>query len=138
MRAASPGWTSPGQDRRAWRSWRSMPMAAVAKSSRPRYREALMMTRPELLLGIILSVAGGTSLAAQQPESGRVTQAAGPRYQAGGLHRFLFGREYRSLWTTPVSLPLLDLRRFAGGLKPVSKGGGQQTKSLLLQAADGR
>jgi hypothetical protein len=97
-----------------------------------------MMTRPELLLGIILSVAGGTSLGAQQPESGRVTQAAGPRYQAGGLHRFLFGREYRSLWTTPVSLPLLDLRRFAGGLKPVSKGGGQQTKSLLLQAADGR
>ncbi len=27
---------------------------------------------------------------------------------------------------------------FAGGLKPVSKGGGQQTKSLLLQARDGR
>jgi hypothetical protein len=33
---------------------------------------------------------------------------------------------------------VLDLRTFAGGLTPVSKGGGQQTKSLLLRAPDGR
>jgi hypothetical protein len=54
------------------------------------------------------------------------------------LHRLLLGREYRSLWTTPVSVPFLDLDRFAGGLRPVSKGGGQQTKSLLLVGQDGR
>jgi hypothetical protein len=54
------------------------------------------------------------------------------------LHQFLLGREYRSLWTTPVSAPVLNLQTFAGGLRPVSKGGGKQTKSLLLVAADGR
>ena len=65
-------------------------------------------------------------------------QAPGPRYRAGGLHSLLLGREYRSLWTTPISVTVLDLRTFAGGLRPVSKGGGQQTKSLLLAALDGR
>lgn len=100
-----------------------------------------MNAKRELLLGIALSAFGLTPLAAQKPDRApqeRVTQAAGPRYRASGLHRFLFGREYRSLWSTPISVPVLDLRTFAGGLKPVSKGGGQQTKALLLVARDGR
>jgi hypothetical protein len=65
-------------------------------------------------------------------------QAPGRQYRAGGLHSLLLGREYRSLWTTPITVPVLDLRTFAGGLRPISKGGGQQTKSLRLAAADGR
>ena len=100
-----------------------------------------MNARTELLLTIALVTGGGTQLAGQGPDSTRQerkVQAAGPRYQASGLHRLLFGREYRSLWSTPISVPVLDLRTFGGGLKPLSKGGGQQTKSLLLQAADGR
>jgi hypothetical protein len=100
-----------------------------------------MNTKRELLLGIALSAFGVTQLAAQKPDSvpqERVLQAAGPRYRASGLHRLLFGREYRSLWSTPMSVPVLDLKTFAGGLKPVSRGGGQQTKSLLLVAGDGR
>ena len=83
----------------------------------------------------------GAPLSGQQSDSApseRVARAAGPRYKSSGLHGFLFGKEYRSLWATPVSVPLLDLRTFAGGLKPLSKGGGQQTKSLLLVAQDGR
>ena len=95
----------------------------------------------ELVLVLATMVFGGAQLMGQQSEtasSGRVVRAAGPRYQASGLHNFLFGKEYRSLWSTPISVPLLDLRAFAGGLKPVSKGGGQQTKSLLLAAQDGR
>ena len=84
---------------------------------------------------------GAPSLAAQQADSTagqHVVQAVGPRYRASGLHRLLFGREYRSLWSTPMSVPVLELRTYAGGLKPVSQGGGQQTKSLLLVAPDGR
>ena len=50
-------------------------------------------------------------------------------------HSLLLGREYRSLWVTPITVPVLDLRTFAGGLRPVLKGGGQQTKSLLLGRA---
>jgi hypothetical protein len=95
----------------------------------------------EVVLVLAATVLGGGHLTGQQAEtasSDRVVRAAGPRYQASGLHNFLFGKEYRSLWSTPISVPLLDLRAFAGGLKPVSKGGGQQTKSLLLAAQDGR
>ncbi len=94
-----------------------------------------------IVLGITLLASSGMGLAGQGPDSGaeeRRLQAAGPRYRASGLHRLLFGPEYRSLWSTPISVPVLDLRTFGGGLKPVSKGGGQQTKSLLLVARDGR
>jgi hypothetical protein len=94
-----------------------------------------------LIFGIAAAGRAGATLAAQQPDStprAQVLQAPGSQYQAGGLHRALLGGEYRSLWTTPVSAPVLDLRTFAGGLEPVSKGGGQQTKSLLLRAPDGR
>jgi hypothetical protein len=96
------------------------------------------------ILGPLLVTAMGpllSSLAAQQPDTTKSTQmlqAPGPHYRRSGLHSFLLGREYRSLWSTPVSVPVLDLGSFAGGLTPVSKGGGQQTRSLLLRAPDGR
>lgn len=92
-------------------------------------------------VGVMLASSCLMSLSAQQPDSTRQTgtlQAPGPQYGASWLHRLLLGREYRALWTTPVSAPVLDLRTFAGGLKPISKGGGQQTRSLLLRATDGR
>jgi hypothetical protein len=79
-----------------------------------------------------------TGAAAQRSQAQDTLQAPSIHYRAGGLHRLLLGREYRSLWTTPISVPFLDLGSFAGGLRPVSKGGGQQTKSLLLAGRDGR
>lgn len=62
---------------------------------------------------------------------------AGARYQAGGLHRFLFGNAYRDLWTTPMRVPVLNLKTFAGGLRPLKTAGGNQTKSLRFVAAGG-
>jgi hypothetical protein len=62
----------------------------------------------------------------------------GARYRAGGLHRLLFGTRYRALWTTPVRVPILDLRRHAGGLRPLERAGGKQTRSLRFVGADGR
>ncbi len=105
-----------------------------------RVRRHMQCTR-ELTLVLALVGFGGAGLSGQQTEaatSDRVVRAAGPRYKASGVHGFFFGKEYRSLWSTPISVPVLDLRAFAGGLKPVSKGGGQQTKSLLFAARDGR
>jgi hypothetical protein len=100
-----------------------------------------MNSHRALALGLAAGCLAGGQLAAQA--SGGISTrdtliAPGPRYRAGGLHRFLLGKEYRSLWATPITVPVLDLRTFAGGLRPVSKGGGQQTKSLLLAAPDGR
>ncbi len=66
------------------------------------------------------------------------TVAAGTRYQAGGFKRFLLGNTYRDEWTTPVRVPVLDLTRFAGGLTPTKSGGGNTTRNLRFDGADGR
>jgi hypothetical protein len=78
-------------------------------------------------------------VAAQDAPSPRdsVAITAGAQYRAGGLHRFLFGAGYRDLWTTPMRVEVLDLRTFAGGLRPLKVGGGFQTRSLRLVTPDG-
>lgn len=63
---------------------------------------------------------------------------AGPHYAAGPIARFLFGSDYRDLWTTPARVPILDMDTFAGGLRAVRRGGGEQTHALRLEGADGR
>ena len=65
-----------------------------------------------------------------------VTAIPGAEYDAGWLHRVFFGDHYRDLWAAPVRVPVLDLSIFAGGLKPVEKGGGFQTKSLRFLGND--
>lgn len=68
----------------------------------------------------------------------RVHVAAGPRYRAGLLHRFLLGAHYRDLWATPLTVDVLDFGTFAGGLLPTACAGRRQTKSIRLQGKDGR
>ena len=63
---------------------------------------------------------------------------AGPRYKAGGIHRWLLGPTYRDLWTTPIEVEVLDLTSYAGGLTATKKGGGMQTKTLRFESGDGR
>ena len=61
-----------------------------------------------------------------------------PEYRGGDWHRRILGAGYRDLWTTPVSLPVLDLSSTAGGLKPVRVVGQAQSVGLALTGADGR
>ncbi|HVG46070.1 MAG TPA: hypothetical protein VM890_15110 [Longimicrobium sp.] len=61
-----------------------------------------------------------------------------PRYRASRFHRFWMGDGYRELWATRIHAPAVDLGGFAGGLTPVRRGGGRQTRSLHLRGADGR
>ena len=49
----------------------------------------------------------GSPASAQTPDT---LVTPGPGYAAGGFHRWLFGSHYRDLWTTPVRVPVLDLR----------------------------
>lgn len=60
------------------------------------------------------------------------------RYRAGPVRRALLGDGYRRAWAAPIRVPLLDMDTFAGGLVPVRRGGGNQTRSLHLRGADGR
>ena len=65
------------------------------------------------------------------------TVSAGTRYQGGGLRRFILGDTYRDLWVTPITVPVLDIGTYAGGLKPTKLGGGNQTKSVRFLDARG-
>lgn len=103
------------------------------------------MTRAVVLL--LLTAAAARGAAAQEDflpvaygssSGGMGTVAAGSRYDAGGLHRRLFGEHYRALWTRPIQVPILDLESYAGGLTPEERGGGNQTRSLKLESGDGR
>ena len=66
------------------------------------------------------------------------TVAAGPQFEAGGLHRFWFGGGYRDLWTTPIEVPVLDLQKTGGGLTPVRVVGQAQGLGLAFKGADGK
>lgn len=63
---------------------------------------------------------------------------ANGRYDAGSVHRFFLGDTYRDIWETPITVPVLDLARFAGGIKATEEGGGNQTRSLRFESADKR
>ncbi|MGB5529322.1 MAG: hypothetical protein WBQ32_05070, partial [Ignavibacteriaceae bacterium] len=67
-----------------------------------------------------------------------ITIIPGERYKASGFYEFWFGAHWRDIWTTPIKVEILDLKNFAGGLTPVKKGGGFQTKSLRFKGNDGR
>src|SRR5262245_22820178 len=80
--------------------------------------------------------AGAEQAAGIGPE--RRTIVAHKGYHKSGLYRWLFGADYRDLWTAPVSLPVLDFKVFAGGLAPVRIVGHGQSQGLALKGADGR
>jgi hypothetical protein len=88
------------------------------------------------LVGVAV-LAGVLSAAGARAEETR-TVAAGPQYEAGGFHEFLFGKGYRDLWTTPIEVPVLDLQKTGGGLTPVRVVGQAQGLGLAFKGADGR
>jgi hypothetical protein len=67
---------------------------------------------------------------------------AGKHYNRHGwvFHRFM-GPHHRALWAAPVRVPVFRLAsadKEAGPFKPTKLGGGFQSTSLTLEAADGR
>ncbi|MEQ1675271.1 MAG: BamA/TamA family outer membrane protein [Chitinophagaceae bacterium] len=62
----------------------------------------------------------------------------GSTFNMKSSRTFWMGTNYRKEWNTPVKAPVINLATEKGGLTPVKKGGGKQTKSLRLEAANGR
>ena len=54
------------------------------------------------------------------------------------LHNWLWGKRYRKDYSKKVNAPTVNLDTLFGGLTPVRKGGGQQSKSLRLKDSLGR
>ena len=86
-----------------------------------------------LVVSILLS-----SLTFAQSPSGdeEVLIVAGKEYNTGSLHNLFFGNHWRDVWATPVKVKVLDVNKYAGGLIPIKKGGGFQTKSLRFKGND--
>jgi len=70
--------------------------------------------------------------------SGKVKVTAGKEYDRSGLTEVFLGKRWRSLWTTPFEVDILNLDKYAGGLTPYKRGGGLQTKSLRFKGSDGK
>ncbi|MDX1646753.1 MAG: hypothetical protein R3304_06400, partial [Longimicrobiales bacterium] len=67
-----------------------------------------------------------------------VTVTPGALYEAGGTYRALFGSGYRDVWTAAITVPVVDLFTYRGGVTPNRLGGGMTTRTLHLDAGGGR
>ncbi len=77
------------------------------------------------------------SLPSLAQEKETVKEVPGAHYESGWLWNVFFGKHWRDEWISEIEVEILDLRNFAGGLTPIKRGGGFQTKSLRLQGEDG-
>jgi hypothetical protein len=75
-----------------------------------------------------------------QPDNDKrfITIIPGEQFSASGFYEFWFGEHWREVWMTPVKVEILNLNEFAGGIIPIEKGGGMQTKSLRFNGNDGK
>lgn len=109
----------------------------------PRHRRPAARGRA-LLLALTLTLGFPAHRASAQvrppPPTGQpeATVAAGVRYHGTWLRRLVLGGTYRDLWTTPITVPVLDLDTYAGGLTAKKTGGGNQTRSLRFEDSQGR
>jgi Omp85 superfamily domain/Calcineurin-like phosphoesterase len=59
-------------------------------------------------------------------------------YSAAGIKQWLLGSNYRKEWLEKIKVRVMDISKEKGGLKPIKRGGGKQTKSLRLEDASGK
>ena len=59
-------------------------------------------------------------------------------YQVNPAAEVILGSQYRDLWNQPIKVEVLDIAAFEGGIRPTKEGGGQETRSLHFETADGR
>ncbi|HEV7387666.1 MAG TPA: hypothetical protein VGN73_03555, partial [Gemmatimonadaceae bacterium] len=106
------------------------------------------MNRPnrgtvEIVLALTAALSMSTALtaAAQNPNvkyvgNDTVEVVPNPRFRVSAAMREAWGENYRREWTTPIRVPVLNLRTFHGGLTPTKEGGGVQAKNLRFVAPD--
>jgi hypothetical protein len=88
-----------------------------------------------LLVSFLLSVLNNNATAQVKGDS---ATASGGSFKISGSRTFWMGANYRKEWNTPITVPVLYLSKEHGGLTPIKRGGGKQTKSLRLEDASGR
>ncbi|MGC4101510.1 BamA/TamA family outer membrane protein [Ferruginibacter sp.] len=76
--------------------------------------------------------------AAASNNDSALVQANASYDKVSGLHRWMFGNNYRKEWAAKVKLPVIKLSTIKGGLTPLQRGGGHQSMSLRLQDSTGK
>lgn len=104
-----------------------------------------MKSKLLLTLSFLLASCATKELAYNAPskavaiDSDHVRVAANENYdRVSKTKKFFFGQHYRTEWGTPVTVEVMNLDSLYGFLVPTKMGGGMQTKSLRLKAADGK
>lgn len=93
----------------------------------------------KVLLALVVFVTSQYVQAQTRPAGSRdsVTAPVSLKYKNPSIFkRFFLGRNYREVWSTPVTFPVFRIKET--GLKIEELGGGQQTKSLQLEDPQGR
>ena len=88
-------------------------------------------------LCLILALCFAFSLVTQA-QTDSMTVAGNPDFKINGSKKFWAGANYRTEWRTPITVPVINMSTEQGGLTPVKRGGGKQTKSLRLEDPTGR
>ena len=96
-----------------------------------------------LLLAFAIPLAGQTTgprppTADEGARADTIRSPISTAFERGGAHRWLWGSDFRDAWGAAVDIPVLDLRTFGGGLAPANAIVGQETRSLVFRARDGR
>lgn len=73
----------------------------------------------------------------QFPKTKKASVYTDEEAHATGIKKFLWGDRYRKYYNKPVEVPTVNLDTLFGGLTPVRKGGGNQSKSLRLKDKNG-
>lgn len=87
-------------------------------------------------LSLMILTPGGFCQVINSDTPGIKIIVAGKEYKKSAFHQWLWGRNRRVEWTTPIRLPVLWLDSVYGGLKPYKVGGGNETKTLQLKTSE--
>ena len=91
-----------------------------------------------LLLITALSFVFSFSTLISRAQTETMTVPANSAFKMTGGKIFWMGSNYRKEWKTPITVPVINMSTEKGGLTPVKRGGGKQTKSLRLEDPQGR
>ena len=72
------------------------------------------------------------------PETVKASVYTQEEVEKSGFYKAVWGDRYRRYYGTKVEVPTVNLDTLFGGLKPVRKGGGHQSKSLRLRHKSGK
>src|ERR1044071_10504004 len=89
-------------------------------------------------LGILFLISNILLISSIATAQDSMKVAANTKFKTNGSKKFWMGSNYRTEWKTPVTVPVINLSTEKGGLTPTKRGGGKQTKSLRLEAANGQ